>query len=259
MLRRIIGLVLVLLVFNTPVFGSKAGRSFDVRAEVPFEISLSKEWTKIPDDVVEKTAKVLGVDVPRYDSAFHLASEQQWFSYPYILTQTCCVPGNGRITEKDLEGFQEGLREGFAKAEHGALSGLVSNLGSEHSRYDREHHLLFCEMSADCAGVGPVKVMDGVKFTSRGLIYVHCYSRVEHYDKYAEQFDRIIRSVSISPELEIRPTSLLDAASDKAKRIFPVALMGAVLGGAIGLLREIGRRRRQPKPTCTQADRQDGQ
>lgn len=217
-MRELIALFAALLVICTSISANCSERSFGVQASIPFRITLPGNWKQIPKSVIGRATKRLISNAPKltalsYDTGFQLSNEKQWFSGPHILVRVDQSNEAETITENDLRDLCsefDSLSRGVVGDESQALDKIgLSGVSTKTCHYNNTNHTLTYEMDGRAANE-EFHSLNTMKFTRTGTISVYCYSRASEYDRYVNQFEQIVQSVSISPELEVQPTRALD-------------------------------------------------
>jgi hypothetical protein len=208
-----------------------------------FSVNVPPGWVRIPDDVLDEFEKNVASLMPNvkkqtYDYGFQLGPVDKWFTYPYILIH---VNEAGRIPSGQLESaprINRDLHKGLKRAET-ELKSMVSNIEMNKTYYDARRHILWTQIGANVAEVGPVRGLMAAVLTQRGVIQISSYATAAEFDRYAPLFEQISREISIIEELRYKPQAG-DSPPPRSgidwNRVMNKGMAGAVIGAIGGLL-----------------------
>ncbi len=242
------GLMMFLLLFGTPCFGTDLPQSFAIKDG--FTLHLPKDWEPIPKEVLDRYSQEIARLAPKaesqvYDYGFQRTDSPKWFSYPYILVQ---VKRSGRIPEEQLEGLkriEKAMDDSFAKATD-SLSSITSNASLGEPSYDPLSHILWTRIAIDVKDAGTVRGIIGSILTEEGFVQIACYAKGEDFGKYLPLFETVINKTELKAELKYGARNTAEKTADEESLLgtFPWKTMALVLTGAI-LLLLVGWRRKK--------------
>lgn len=186
------GVVVCVVLMTVAVLLSTADRALATPVEKPgLSLAIPAGWREMPPDVLQTfydTArkKAGGAAVPRYDYGFQLEASEYWLAYPYVLIR---VDHSGRIPEPDLK----------------AMPRIDLHGPSAQMRYDDAAHLVWMTLDADLPDLGKIRGLAGMIPTDDGWIHVNGYARAEDFERYADAFRGMARSVRVAPQFAYRP------------------------------------------------------
>ena len=168
-----------------------------------FFLTIPAGWEEIPRDAIEATFRMLQekltskavANSQNYDGAFQKTSTT-YFTYPYALF---AIDKSGRWPEREIAKFltsdewEKGMQEGLRTAEK-QLSGLIQNVKSGQTIYDKKRNMLFSKFESEVVGIGEVI---GLTFTipsNYGCINLYCYSTKDSFENDLPYFTQIVDS-----------------------------------------------------------------
>ena len=142
------------------------------KQEKQFEINLPNSWMKVSKETVDFliSEKILPSKMPayeNYDYLFQLKSDDTLFTLPYILLQ---INENKRLTKSELKSYD-----------------------SKYFNYDATTNYLWKYGDSTIQVIIP---------TEEGTINVFCYSSKSKYPIFKKDFEHIINSIFIYPDIK---------------------------------------------------------
>lgn len=231
-----------------------------------FSITLPNGWVEIPRDELEEYSKAVSQQAPdappqHYAYGFQADGASRWLSYPYILIQE---DESGRISPPVLDKLTSYSMDDIEKKTGDAMKPLIDSFETGSVYRDKEHNMLWMELSMQVSGVGQVKALTGFVPTQKGHIRAYGYSPKRTFDKDKQVFFSAFTSLTPSPALQYKPWAGNDASTTQAQPVRGTssgwhfdwqsvgekAFVGGLVGGLIAVTvtllgRVLGRIRRR--------------
>lgn len=209
-----------------------------------YSFSVPDDWIQVPGNAVLEMARqsteISGTSPQSYETAFQKRSSQ-YFTFPYLLVQhhdlkaaTLRQIAQSMGSVADRDGLNE-LRslESFKQMEFGMPF------------VDSERNAVITRMTNTYPRVGSVTALS-VAFPGRdGTVGIYLYSQSSDFDRHLPVFEKILDSFSFAPGHGYSPARAMnDGISEGARN----TLIGAMIGGLIGMIITVIRRRLSKPP-----------
>jgi hypothetical protein len=210
-----------------------------------FTLELPSGWKAMSPSEVEQinttSRQLMGSKAPHYEGGFRRASDPLG-TYPYILVQL--TPGRTAGTSYDE--IQKSLSQDFqgpVKEVEGKLSEVVQNVSLGSPTLDRTHNRVVMVLRMNVAAVGPIQGLTVGHIGSEGILFLHSYAPEKNFSRYLPTFNQINDSFQYDQGYTFTP----GRGTNFLSGIWSGALIGAAVGGFIGLARVLmNRSRRAP-------------
>lgn len=168
-------------------------------------------WEKVPYHVVTEIKREMrnnysNIRMPILDIVIQKANSEYWLEYPYIGIEST---KNTYISEKKIiekcnnNEIVDILSDQLDREyDEFGVNQLSSGYEIVSTKYDSRRHLLISEIKMKISGYNQesVMMMIGVYLIKNGLVRIMCNSEAKDYYRYRNEFDNIIKALSISKE-----------------------------------------------------------
>ena len=201
-----------------------------------FSITLPDGWSEISRETIdtfEAQMKELSPNKKKhehYDYGFSAQPSDAGFSYPYSLFQ---IKNSGRLSQDQFSEFNKLDDTKVADQLEKDFSGVLTKMSTGKMLYDEANNIIWMKIEFEVNGVGPVRALCGMIPTEKGFINAYCYSLVDEWDIYKNDFKDFIKSLKPSPELEYKHPSFLSFID--WSKVIVKGIAGALIALVIGL------------------------
>jgi hypothetical protein len=214
-----------------------------------YTLRVPQGWEQIDDAVVRQASRLassaMRMKTQAYEAAFQREDAEHPFAYPYVLVRF--EPGNTSGAYRDLEHqIDVGIDE--ARQKHGkALEEHLGEFSFDRPTVDRTRNRVWITMNAETPADGPVRAFLAAHLGREGVAQLACYTSADDAEAGYRDFVALSDSLTFDEGYTFRAGGLFDGVLGKA-------LIGAIVGAGIFLVRRVGRRRSAvppPLPTAS--------
>jgi hypothetical protein len=169
----------------------------------------------------------------KYDHAF-LGIGEKWGNFPYVLVQSIPTP-SGEATYDDIEKSLSAFGSGVKRAE-GKFADLVKGTSVGDVSFDRTNNRVTFRLQMEVSGVGKVQALGFGFIGKKQIIFLHCYDREEDFQRRTPVFLKLADSFKFEPGYEfVAAQPRTSVLSGGFSGVLPIAIIGAAIGGFVGL------------------------
>ena len=201
-----------------------------------FEAQVPAGWYPIQQSLVDAADQELERRLSkkkfRYLSGYS-TSEAGEMTYPYVLFQITEGPMNRASEEELVQSFSAESFTTDVEDRMEVLSDFMTDASLERAQWDAPRRRILMPVSAEIAGVGPVRGIGVAQVGSHGLVQINCYARASEFGAMMPVFQQWIDGVRIDDGYHWKPGS--ESAVDWGQ-VGLMALIGGLIGGLVPLI-----------------------
>jgi hypothetical protein len=252
----IMGLVTFLLSFSiAQAETTTADTKKTLKTEDGFSISIPKEWTQIPKEIIDQFSEDAHKAKPsepkqNFDYAFQATPSGSWFKYPYLLIQ---VHKTGRLPDGLIQSIKKQADSDVNEFKKDSSFFLSANV--QKSIYEESTNTLWNVTNYTLDGGIQVRAFIATIHTENGSIQIMGYSKTDELRQYAPIFDSIFKNIVVDDSLRYKPrlSEVKKVDGIGVEWAYLKKIVGAAAVGAFLVL--IGYKRKKTKVDSASSDK----